>query len=152
MKIIFLDIDGVMNSELYYKSVNTKKKNWSRFDPKAVEMITRLIEEFNARIVISSLWRFAMKKELAQELKASGLINFLHKDWQTPVLQPGHRGKEIKMWLDKHPDIVQYVILDDDSDILEEHLARFVKTEIHDGMQETHYYMAREILEDETLL
>jgi hypothetical protein len=152
MKIIFLDIDGVINSELYYKSVNTKKKNWSRFDPKAVEMIKRLVEEFNARIVISSLWRFAMKKELAQELKASGLINFLDKDWQTPVLQLGHRGKEIKLWLDQHPDIVEYVIIDDDSDILEEHLTRFVKTEIHDGMQEEHYYMAREILEDETLL
>ncbi len=150
MKIIFLDIDGVMNSELYYKSVNTKKKNWSRFDPKAVEMITRLVEEFNARIVISSLWRFAMKKELAQELKVSGLIKFLHKDWQTPILQPGHRGKEIKMWLDQHPDILEYLILDDDSDILEEHLARFVKTEIHDGIQEEHYYMAREILEVET--
>ena len=65
MKIIFLDIDGVMNSEVYHKNLNTKKKGWRRFDPEAVKMVTKLVEEFDAKIVISSLWRFAVKKELA---------------------------------------------------------------------------------------
>jgi len=146
MKIIFLDVDGVMNSEVYHRTLNTKKKGWRRFDPEAVKMIMKLVEEFNAKIVISSLWRFVAKKELVIELKASGLVNFLHPDWKTPIIEPGHRGKEIKMWLDEHPDIKDFVILDDDSDVLDEHKNRFVKTDYYDGMQAEHYYKAMEIL------
>ena len=151
MKIIFLDIDGVMNSEVYHKNLDTKKKNWRRFDPEAVKMIKRLVEEFDAKIVISSLWRFVAKKELAKELKESGLINHLHIDWKTPVIEPGHRGKEIKLWLNVHPEINDFVIIDDDSDVLSEYNDKFVKTDYYDGLQAEHYYIAREILEAKKL-
>jgi hypothetical protein len=147
MKIIFLDIDGVMNSESYYKTINTKQKIWSRFNPVSVNIVTKLVQEFDARIVISSLWRFAMKKELSKELNSNGLINFLHNDWSTPVIKPSHRGKEIKLWLDLHPEIRDFLIFDDDEDILSEHYNRFIKTTLADGLQEEHYYKAREILE-----
>ena len=147
MIIIFLDIDGVMNSETYYNSVNSKQKNSSHFNPVSVNIITKLAKEFDAHIVISSLWRFARKKELSKELNSSGLINFLHKDWSTPVIQPSHRGKEIKLWLDSHLDITDFLILDDDEDILPEHTSRHIKTTLADGLQEEHYYKAREILE-----
>lgn len=151
MKIIFLDIDGVMNSEVYHSTLNTKKKGWRRFDPNAESMVTKLVEEFNAKIVISSLWRFVVKKELAAELKAGHLIYYLHLDWKTPIIEPGHRGKEIKLWLDEHPDVTEFVILDDDNDILEEHRSRFVRTDYYDGMQAEHYYKAREIFEKATM-
>lgn len=147
MIIIFLDIDGVMNSETYYKSVNTKHKNFSRFNPISINIVTKLVKEFNAKIVISSLWRFAMKKELSQELKKSNLVNYLHNDWSTPVIQPGHRGKEIKLWLDSHPDITDFLILDDDEDILPEHSSCHIKTTLLEGLQEEHYFKARVILE-----
>ena len=146
MIIIFLDIDGVMNSDNYYKSVITKKP-FSRFDPTSVKIIKNLINEFDAKIVISSLWRFAMKKELAKELKSNALVKHLHNDWSTPVLQPSHRGKEIKLWLDMHPEITNFLIIDDDNDILEEHRSKFIKTDILDGLQAEHYYKARTILE-----
>ena len=147
MIIIFLDIDGVMNSETYYKFVNTKQKSFSRFNPISVNIVTKLVKEFEAKIVISSLWRFAMKKELSQELKKSNLVNYLHNDWSTPIIQPGHRGKEIKLWLDSHPDITDFLILDDDEDILPEHSSRHIKTTLLEGLQEEHYFRAREILE-----
>lgn len=136
-----------MNSETYYKSVNKTHKHISRFNPISVNIITKLVKEFNAKIVISSLWRFAMKKELSQELKKSNLVNYLHNDWSTPVIQPGHRGKEIKLWLDSHPDISDFIILDDDDDILPENTSRHIKTTLADGLQEEHYYKARAILE-----
>ena len=54
MKIIFLDIDGVMNSEVYHKTLDTKKKNWRRFDPDAVKIIKRIVEEYhNGKIFIN---------------------------------------------------------------------------------------------------
>ncbi len=147
MIIIFLDIDGVMNSESYYKTVNTKQKNFSRFNPISANIISKLIKEFDIIIAISSLWRFAMKKELSHQLKSSGLVNHLHKDWSTPIIQPSHRGKEIKLWLDSHLDITNFLILDDDEDILPEHSSRHIKTTLADGLQEEQYYKAREILE-----
>ena len=58
-------------------------------------MVMKLVEEFNAKIVISSLWRFVAKKELATELEESYLVNFLHPDWKTLIIEPGHRGKKI---------------------------------------------------------
>jgi len=147
MIIIFLDIDGVLNSDTYFRSVNTKVKDWSRFDPHSVKMIKTLLEDFNAKIVISSLWRFAAKIQLSKELKKSGLINYLYKDWHTPIIGSPHRGKEIKMWLDSHPAISDFLIIDDDEDVLPEHNSKFIKTTIENGFQEEHYYKARAILE-----
>jgi len=147
MIIIFLDIDGVLNSDTYHKSVNTKLKDWSRFDPQSVKMITSLIQDFNTKIVISSLWRLVAKKQLAIELKKSDLTKYLHNDWSTPILEPPHRGKEIKLWLEAHSDISDFIIIDDDEDVLPEHNSKFIKTTMEEGFQAVHYYKAREILE-----
>ena len=38
------------------------------------------------------------------------------------------RGYEIKEWLDKHTDIMNYVIIDDDSDMLKEQKKHFIRT------------------------
>lgn len=146
MKIIFLDIDGVLNSEKYYRSVDRKRKNWNRFDPKVVGFIKRLVEEFSAKIVISSTWRFGAVKMLNDELTKSGLKKYLHKDWKTPQVYPSHRGTEIKMWLDNHSEVVNYLILDDDDSLLEEQVQNFVRTDLKNGMQEEHLGKAAEIL------
>jgi len=149
MKIIFLDIDGVMNSEQYYRAVDRKQKNWSRFDPSAVLLIKNLIEEFSPKIVITSTWRFGAIKQLSEELKSAELINYLHKDWKTPQVYPPNRGKEIKMWLDKHPEISEYVIIDDDKEMFEEQEAKLVQTELYSGLKSEHYHKASEILSSE---
>ena len=149
MKIIFLDIDGVLNSENYYKKVDRTKKDWNKFNPLAVEMIRRLIEEFDASIVISSTWRYGLVKELKNELIKSGLVKYLHKDWKTPEIYPSHRGEEINLWLDNHSEVIDYVIIDDDENILEEQKNWFIRTDINVGMTEEHYYKAREIFATE---
>ena len=149
MKIIFLDIDGVLNSDVYYKSVDHTAKDWARFDPTAVDLIKKLVNEFFAHIVISSTWRFGAVQLLNSELKKSGLIKYLHKDWKTPQGYPPSKGNEIKAWLNQHNDISEYVILDDDESILEEQKTRFVKTELKSGLLEKHYNIAREILSRE---
>jgi len=146
MKIIFLDIDGVMNSDIYYRNVDRTIKDWARFDPKVVDIIKKLIDEFSAKIVISSTWRFGAVQLLKNELKKSELIKYLHKDWKTPQLYPPQKGNEIKSWLDLHTDISEYVILDDDESILEEQKSKFVKTDLMEGMQKEHYIRARNIL------
>ena len=142
-----MDIDGVLNSKTYYKTVDRTKKDWNRFNPLTVEMIKRLIEEFKSSIVISSTWRFAFVKELKNELIKSGLVKYLHKDWKTPEAYPSHRGEEINLWLDNHPKAIDYVIIDDDENILEEQKNWFIRTDINEGMTEEHYYKVRQIFQ-----
>ena len=142
-----MDIDGVLNSKTYYKTVDRTKKDWNRFNPLAVEMIKRLIEEFKSSIVISSTWRYAFVKELKNELIKSGLVKYLHKDWKTPEAYPSHLGEEINLWLGNHPEAIDYVIIDDDENILEEQKNWFIRTDINEGMTEEHYYKVRQIFQ-----
>ena len=142
-----MDIDGVLNSKTYYKTVDRTKKDWNRFNPLTVEMIKRLIEEFKSSIVISSTWRFAFFKELKNELIKSGLVKYLHKDWKTQEAYPSHRGEEINLWLGNHPEEIDYVIIDDDENILEEQKNWFIRTDINEGMIEEHYYKVRQIFQ-----
>lgn len=146
MKIVFLDIDGVMNSEIYYKSINTKVKDWDRFKPEAVKLLKQLLDEFNAKIVITSSWRFGAKELLIKELTKSGLKKYLHKNWKTAMLQGGERGKEIRLWLENNSGIENYVIFDDAETMLEEQSQNFIRTNISNGLEMEHYIRAREIL------
>ena len=62
MNIVFLDIDGVLNSrnkliELYYKTGKPHSGTNYPFDEKCLENLKRLIEETNSKIVITSTWR-----------------------------------------------------------------------------------------------
>jgi len=148
-KILFLDIDGVLNSEVYYKSISHSDNNSSRFDPLSVELIKKLVEEFSLRIVVSSTWRYGAVDRLMHELKNSNLIQYLYHEWFTPVIHPAHRGTEIKLWLDLHPEVTDYIIIDDDENMLEEQMSRFVKTDLHQGMTEEHFNRVRAILSAE---
>ncbi len=53
-----------------------------------------------------------------KELEESNLLEYLHPDWHTPILRPANHGIEIKLWLDKHPEIHDYVIIDDNENLL----------------------------------
>jgi HAD domain in Swiss Army Knife RNA repair proteins len=145
-KILFLDIDGVLNSEVYYKSTSYSDSISGRFDPICVELIKKLVEEFSLRIVISSTWRYGAADRLIHELKNTNLIGYLYHEWFTPVIHPAHRGTEIKLWLDLHPEVTDYIIIDDDENMLEEQIKRFVKTDLHEGMTEAHFNRVRAIL------
>lgn len=145
-KILFLDIDGVLNSEVYFKSASHPDSISSKFDPNGVELIKKLVEEFSLRIVISSTWRYGATDRLMHELKSAELIGYLYHEWFTPVIHPAHRGAEIKLWLELHSEVTDYIIIDDDENILEEQMCRFVKTDLHKGMTEEHLNRVRAIL------
>ena len=74
-KILFLDIDGVLISEEYFKKKFSKQTGLSRFNPDSVSLIKALIEEFSLRIVISSSWRYAAIDKLMHELKINKLFD-----------------------------------------------------------------------------
>lgn len=54
----------------------------------------------------------------------------------TPYTIQRHRGTEIQMWLDAHPEVDNYVILDDDTDMLDSQYEHFVHINYEEGLNE----------------
>ena len=66
MRIIFLDIDGVLNSELWYKEVKYANLEEKHFSPALVENLNTITDQTGAKIVVSSSWR---KNKTLEQLK-----------------------------------------------------------------------------------
>ena len=140
VRILFLDIDGILNSETYYKrraeNKDTRPYPLSESDPEAVQQCMRIIEETGAKTVISSSWRHT--DGLRSIFKNVGFRGSILDFDITPYLGTV-RGLEIKKYmtdyLDKHPDeeIESYCILDDDIDMLYEQKDNFVKCDAYFG-------------------
>ena len=133
MKVIFLDIDGVLNSIQQCIGWGQDAYNYVGLNKTGIRLLKKLVELTNSKIVISSTWRYDGKEMIEGALAAHGWEHIrLYKIIidVTPDLAMW-RGKEIQDWLGRHPKVTDYVILDDDSDMLPEQMDHFVNT---DGM------------------
>lgn len=131
MKVLFLDIDGVLNSHRsayafggFPYDVDAHR---DRFDEVAIGLVRNICKAAGAQIVLSSSWRTDKNWTRIGEA-----LNLPITD-RTPSLA-GPRGEEIEAWLSTHPEVECYAILDDDSDMLDEQLPFFVKTTHQDGL------------------
>lgn len=137
MKVIFLDIDGVINAmdfmHAWHGLVEAKGEPFQRFDkwgdpfdPRCIMNLERILRRTGAKIVISSVWRFSGLKEMKrmwQERNLFGeIVGITGRD------ENGFRGNEIKDWLGKNP-VEGYVILDDDTDFTEEQKPNFIQVD-----------------------
>lgn len=112
MKVIFLDVDGVLNSNDYieYASKNNVKGILEEIDPKKIDMLKQVLNITGAKIVVSSSWRNIRKFEKLRELF---FLYGIRLDEKTPLIG-NNRGLEIKQYLKEHANIEQYIILDDE--------------------------------------
>ena len=149
MKIIFLDIDGVLNSDIYDRQRGYSDSN---IDATRLPLLKRLIDETGAKTVLSSSWRehwskeedkmTAVGREIADTLRSGG-IELYDK---TPVMSS--RGEEISHWLSQHPETEGFVILDDNIfgwGGLSDNVVRTSKS-IGRGLEENHIEDALRIL------
>lgn len=110
MKIIFLDIDGVLNSS---KTPNPRKLPYI-VDKKLLGRLLKLVERSGAKIVLSSSWR----------IDPIGV--YAARYWGIPVFDicpdfpKRPRCKEILAWLKGHPGVIRYVVIDDEDDDLDQ--------------------------------
>jgi hypothetical protein len=111
MKVLFLDIDGVLN--------NFHQRNFGEtYSPPACDALNSIIKRTpGLKIVISSAWRRWGTKYMRDVLKKNGII-----DAETIVIdctgdEHGPRGDQIQFWLDRNPGTTNMVILDDESDM-----------------------------------
>lgn len=155
MKLIFLDIDGVLNFQSHFEDLYRGQRPTGLVTSKLLEYHSQMInfealkrvellcEKTKASIVISSTWRRYMDKDRMNELfRYCGLKNDLPIIGSTPYLYLNEfgnlpRGCEINQYLEKEfqfrsiywseeeqqkyidkSGIENYIILDDDSDML----------------------------------
>lgn len=152
MKVLFLDIDCVLNYDLWYVSEEYQKLSPSEeldLDPRCIERINTICKETDCKIVISSDWR--IDTNWKQRLEKAGLENIVGCTPITLFSQFGptyhfSRGEEIQMWLEWHPQIKDYIIIDDATDILREQSSHYIHVDPMYGFTEYDVVKAIEFL------
>ena len=126
MKIVFLDLDGVLNL-----IPQGHDEFGAIFHQHFVDNLKRLIDETDAKIVITSTWRFAGLDEMQRMWEFRNLpgeVIDITPDFMCETGSILQRGKEIDQWLSEHKEVTNYVILDDDTDMEPHQMNNFVLT------------------------
>ncbi len=162
-RVIFLDIDGVVNSERWYMKTRGRSGD---FNPEAIALLNQL-KDAGAEVVLSSSWGESGIKPLQDvglELPIVGVTEHFYADWFC-------RGNEIEKWLltnfegmgtkyglddngfpyyrkhygDELTDY-EYVIFDDDTDFLLGQVDNFIRIDRNTGLTQENIDKARKIL------
>ena len=130
LKVLFLDIDGVLNSQDFFNKRYDLIKDgihpnypYTEFDPLSIKELNRILDNTDAKLVVSSSWRH--DPNLNNTFKEVGISHDIFDI--TPYLGNVDRGFEIEKFI-KDNNVEVYAILDDDTDMLDSQLTNFFKT------------------------
>ena len=129
MRVLFLDIDGVLNSNFWNDSHQREISDGTLIDEEKVKILVPLIKRTNAKIILHSGWRIWFDAELKPlRTEAKRLIDIFAKeglsiDGLTPDLTTEEirrskkfslvKAEEILLWLETNNDVSGWVVLDD---------------------------------------
>ena len=137
--IIFLDFDGVLCTSRQAYAVGDRGV-LGCLDPVGLDFLNRICREHKIWVIISSTWRIgATCSKFHDMFKATGhfdLVKSLYwNDYATQTSKTGHRGEQIEQWLKANDAIVKdYLILDDETDMLDYQMSRLVQTDMRNGI------------------
>jgi hypothetical protein len=190
MKVIFLDIDGVMNSRVFYEEKEKSRKLTIEYWWRKLTIFSKKLFRVKPKYVSLADWKPSKKsyefdfqfKRLKEETctqKWQWLSSFCNENdykicissvwknhfgdaecvlpdrWELALTKLGFkpgtfvgitgrrmkcRGEEIKEWLDNHPEVEDYAILDDDSDMLPNQMSKYHQCDPWFGMSPNHLY------------
>lgn len=146
MKVIFLDFDGVLNNQGSFLFETRRRRDQKIQGLKGVQHTLCHVNASNfqhildtykeVKVVVSSTWRLLHDVPELQGIFAEYLIDHTRIIGCTGVDKVGNdRGVEIQNYLDKHPEITHYIVIDDnDWGIVAAHPPeKFVKTDWYFG-------------------
>ena len=148
MKVCFLDFDGV------FTLTHTCYLLGGYVDHTAVQILNKFLVDNEFKIVISSTWRKGSSAlELSSYLNLSGFNSGLlfYDDFKTKSLS-GFRGEEIAEWLSRHPEVQNYIIVDDDDDMLPDQLGNFIHVDATIGFSFRDYHRALSVVSSTKLV
>lgn len=153
MKIIFLDIDGVLNSSDYRKQLGIQYFS-EIIDQSKMPLLKKIVDAADAKIVLSTSWRKFWNEGESQLDPVGQYINDVFAEngltvySKTPVMEESGRNAEIKAWLDGNWYVDNYVILDDkDFGWSPDLRSHFVRTDLKgDGLEEAQVQEVIEVL------
>ena len=106
MKVLFLDIDGVCNSAKTFQG----SQEIYGLDPYMCFLVGKIKLDTDCEVVLSSSWRHSPEGVARVEERIVKLLD------TTGYAKSGFRGDEVREWLNRHPEVTAYAILDDNSD------------------------------------
>lgn len=130
MKILFLDIDGVLNCDSTKERIGPDGGIFASFigiDKRLLKLFQDWRADKPIEVVLSSTWR--TDDRLMKVLADHGLT------WLDITPNMGHRGREIDVWLTRHAPADEYAILDDIQQFYKHQLSRFVQTSYVHGIR-----------------
>lgn len=156
MKIIFLDIDGVLN----FKDCDAIFDGYYFASDNKLKLLKEIIDQTGANIVLSSDWKIGWIHKnggknspqykrfvaLEEKMREFGISLFS----KTPTCDSGYRGDEIKLWLQNwNEEVTDFFILDDMDDV-KPFVNKLVRTSfLKGGLQREHVEKAVKILNGE---
>ncbi len=157
MKIIFLDVDGVLN----YVMCKAKSPCGAiGVEDSCIEILAKIVDESGACIVLVSSWKHGWNDDI-EKRKANPfiedltyLVDALYKHGIHIIDRTydgnGDRGYGISEWLRLHPDITEWAVIDDDMfpDYIQYNIIpRLVQTSFYTGgLKEEHIEQCLHIL------
>jgi hypothetical protein len=140
-RIVFLDFDGVLNSEQSTQQLGTRY----RFARASVAALNDVLRQSEARIVITSSWRESWTlRENTEFLERDGVLAG-RVVGKTPTLQR-ERGLEIEAWLRSAPYPVASFVIFDDRDDIAIHRERLIQVSPQVGLSSAQARRAIELL------
>lgn len=157
MKVIFLDVDGVLNSNQRRFEIGGES-----LEEEKVKLLSVIVRRTGAAVVLHSGWRFQFnEKMLPLTREAEELRSLLAKygveirdktpDFSTQEIRKTKKfslvkADEILYWLKNHSSVENYLVLDD-LDLHNEQLAmRQIRTDSADGLSEKDVSLAVQML------
>lgn len=151
MNVIFLDVDGVLNT--HYTRTRTSD-GWCFVDDHLVAQLRKLVDLSGARIVLSSTWRegWNQENESLNDISFTELRNKLNEfnieifDRTGDMRQ--HRWQSIQEYLERPREepIEHYVIIDDWDD-MGQYMNHLVLTDAGVGLADEDIQEALRVLE-----
>lgn len=142
MKVLFLDIDGVLN----HNKTRERCLFYTGVDKVLAKRLTDWLEGKDVKIVLSSSWR--RFPEMHDHLKENGI----HCIGTTPFFPNKQRGEEIKHWVDSPVHIftdelkvTNFAVLDDGND-MDDVRDNFVRTNPDVGLTDDNLKQVEKIL------
>ena len=128
-KIIFLDIDGVLNSNFWNENHQRELSDGTLIDEDKVYLLRQIITRTEANIVLHSGWRFWFDKNILPLRKESQqlveifkrndiIISDITPDFSTEEIRMTKKfslvkANEILAWLHEHPEVEKWIVIDD---------------------------------------